>query len=133
MVQDRTAGHASAECDVLVVEDELDIQDIIAASLRAAGFRVATAANGEEALHQLAALAPRVLLLDMRMPVLDGRGFVSQARERGLNLPPLILMAATTEDYAKQWVAEIGAVGVLAKPFELEELAATVQRFLPAA
>ena len=71
-----------------------------------------------------------LVLLDMRMPVLDGWGFIRAVRERGLNLT-VVVMTATAD--ARRWAVEIGAQGVLAKPFDLDELIAEVQRLGPSA
>jgi CheY-like chemotaxis protein len=66
-----------------------------------------------------------VVLLDMRMPILDGWGFVRAIRERGISLTVVVMTAAAD---ARRWAREIGAQGVLAKPFELDDLLAAVQR-----
>jgi CheY-like chemotaxis protein len=62
----------------------------------------------------------------MRMPVLDGWGFMSAVRERGLSLSVVVMTAAAD---ARRWGREIGAHGVLAKPFELDDLLAAVRQF----
>jgi response regulator RpfG family c-di-GMP phosphodiesterase len=59
------------------------------------------------------------VLLDLRMPVLDGRGFAQAARERGLQVP---LIAMTAERDVRAWAREIEAAGHLAKPFDAEVL-----------
>jgi len=89
---------------------------------------VVTATNGVEALAALDGepSRPALVLLDMRMPILDGWGFMRAVRERGLSLSVVVMTAAAD---ARRWAHEIGAHGVLAKPFELEELIAAVQRF----
>ena len=62
----------------------------------------------------------------MRMPVLDGWGFMRAVAERGPQLSVVVMTAAAD---ARRWAREVGARGVLAKPFELDELLAAVQRF----
>ncbi len=61
----------------------------------------------------------------MRMPVLDGWGFMRAVRERGLNLTVVVMTAAAD---ARRWAREIDAQGVLAKPFELDDLLGAVVR-----
>lgn len=92
------------------------------------GFPVETARDGLEALRLLEACAPRLVLLDMRMPRLDGWGFARALRERGQDLPIVVMTAARD---ARRWADEIGARGYLAKPFELGDLLETVRRFGP--
>ena len=89
------------------------------------GFPFVTATNGAEALDAVDRDHPSLVLLDMRMPILDGWGFMRVIRERGLNLS-VVVMTATAD--ARRWGREVGAQGVLAKPFELDELVRAVQR-----
>jgi CheY-like chemotaxis protein len=91
------------------------------------GYTVATATNGAEGLAALAEALPAVVLLDMRMPVLNGWGFASALKERGVSLPIVVMSAAQD---ARRWSQEIGAASVLAKPFELDELVQAVERAL---
>lgn len=74
----------------------------------------------------LDACTPALVLLDMRMPRLDGWGFARALRERG-RTPPIVVMTAARD--ARRWADEIGARGYLAKPFELGELLEAVRRF----
>jgi two-component system, chemotaxis family, chemotaxis protein CheY len=116
------------EGPILVVDDDPTILATVADALDLEGYPVVTAANGAEALAALESEASRasLVLLDMRMPVLDGWGFMRAIRERGLSLSVVVMTAAAD---ARRWAREIGAHGVLAKPFELDELIAAVQRF----
>src|SRR3954447_24269336 len=95
---------------------------------RPRSYSVVTATNGVEALAALDGepSRPSLVLLDMRMPVLDGWGFMRAVRERGLNLSVVVMTAATD---ARRWGREIGAHGVLAKPFELDDLLSAVSQF----
>jgi CheY-like chemotaxis protein len=109
----------------LVVDDDDAIRTTVAEVLRAEGYVVNTAANGAEALVAVDQARPRVVVLDMRMPVLDGWGFVQGLTERGIRLKVLVLTA--TQD-ARRWAAEIGADGYIAKPFDLDDLLSAVER-----
>ena len=110
---------------VLVVDDDPAIRDAVRDALEAMGLRVTTASHGAEALDQVISEAPCVVLLDMRMPVMDGWGFARAIRERGMDLPVVVMTAAAD---ARRWANEIGAMGVVPKPFALSELASAVQR-----
>ena len=79
---------------ILVVEDDADIRETIAAILELEGYAVELASNGQEAVSAIDHQQPRLVLLDMRMPVLDGWGFARVVRERGLKVPIIVMTAA---------------------------------------
>jgi CheY-like chemotaxis protein len=110
---------------VLVVDDDPAIRDAVRDALEAMGMRVTTASDGAEALDHVMTEEPCVVLLDMRMPVMDGWGFARAIRERGMDLPVVVMTAAAD---ARRWATEIGAMGVVAKPFALSELINAVER-----
>ena len=117
-----------AERPILVVDDDPVILATVSEALDMEGFAVTTATNGQEALAELDRNPPSMVLLDMRMPVLDGWGFMKAIRERGINLTVVVMTAAAD---ARRWGREIGAQGVLAKPFELDELVGAIERLRP--
>ncbi|MBU6422527.1 MAG: response regulator [Chloroflexota bacterium] len=90
------------------------------------GYRVLAAQNGAEALEVLGREAPCLVLLDMRMPTMDGWGFARALREKGLRCPVVVVTAA---ENARAWAQEIGADDYLAKPFQLTDLLRIVERF----
>jgi two-component system chemotaxis response regulator CheY len=110
---------------ILVVDDDPSILETVSDILDLEGYPVETAANGAEALRLAEHTRPSLVLLDMRMPVLDGWGFARALRERGMKLPILVMTAAQS---ARRWSEEIGAEGYLAKPFELFDLLDAVER-----
>ena len=110
------------------MDDDPTILATVSEVLDMEGFAVVTATNGAEALVAVDRAVPSLVLLDMRMPVLDGWGFMRAIRERGLTLTVVVMTAAAD---ANRWGREIGAQAVLAKPFELDELLGAVQRLLP--
>ena len=115
---------------VLVIDDDPAIRDAVRDVLESAGIAVETATNGADALEKVSRLAPRLVLLDMRMPVLDGWGFATALQERGVTLPVVVMTAAAD---ASRWADEIGAIGVVAKPFGVAELISAVRRYGDAA
>jgi CheY-like chemotaxis protein len=115
----------SDEAPILVVDDDPTILATVSEALDFEGFPVVTATNGAEALEVVDRNRPSLVLLDMRMPVLDGWGFMRAVRERGLNLTVVVMTAAAD---ARRWAREIDAQGVLAKPFELDDLVGAVVR-----
>ena len=104
---------------VLVVEDNPDIRDLSVAVLEGAGYAVESAANGEEALAMLGKMRdPCLVLLDLMMPVMDGRTFLRRLSEVTLHvatLPVVVLSAAVGE-------AVEGVRRVLRKPVSPEML-----------
>jgi two-component system, chemotaxis family, chemotaxis protein CheY len=111
---------------VLVVDDDAAIRDAVRDVLEGEGILVETATDGADALQKVSRHQPKLVLLDMRMPVMDGWGFASALRELGMELPVVVMTAAAD---AKRWAAEIGAVGVVPKPFGITELLRAVRRF----
>jgi CheY-like chemotaxis protein len=111
---------------ILVVDDDAAIRSAVRDVLESEGIAVETATDGADALEKVGRLVPRLVLLDMRMPVLDGWGFASALEERGMALPLVVMTAAAD---ASRWAAEIGAIGVVAKPFGVAELIGAVRRF----
>ena len=114
-----------AEAPILIVDDDESIRQTVSEILEVEGYRVCAAANGEEALERVAETRPALVLLDMRMPVLDGWGFARVLRERGIRLPILVMTAAQN---ARGWAEEIGADGYVAKPFDLDDLLSQIER-----
>jgi CheY-like chemotaxis protein len=116
---------ASARPAILVVDDELAIRRALTDILTSQGYPVRSAQNGQEALQIVAQSEPALVLLDMRMPVMDGWTFARVLRERGLKTP-LVVMAPT--ENAVKWCFEVGGVEPLGKPFDLRQLLDTVER-----
>jgi CheY-like chemotaxis protein len=113
--------------DILIIDDDPAIRSTVAEILHDEGYRVRMAGNGMEGLAALEQQLPALILLDMRMPVLDGWGFVRALHERGLQVPFVVLTAAQD---ARRWAQEVGAIGFLPKPFDLLELLAAVEQFV---
>jgi len=111
---------------VLVVDDDSNITAAVRESLELEGYRVVTARNGVEALAQVADDVPTLILLDMRMPVMNGWEFAAQMREAGHTIPVVVMTAAAS---AQAWASEIDAHDVLPKPFTLDQLYAAITRW----
>jgi len=120
----RGGEHAGSR--VLVVDDDPSILDTVSAILSGEGYSVMSAGGGSEALALVRSWHPTLVLLDMRMPVMDGWAVARALREAGSRVPIVVMTAAES---ARRWADEIGAAGHLAKPFELLELLDCVERF----
>lgn len=111
---------------VLVVDNEASIREMLAIVLDSEGYLVDQAADGGEALTAIAKARPDVILLDMKMPGINGYEFATLYRETEGKKAPIVVITAAQS--AASAAAEIGACGYLAKPFGVEELLAAVEK-----
>jgi CheY-like chemotaxis protein len=111
---------------ILVVDDDPAIARMLRVILESDGFHVESAENGLEALRLLDGFVPQLVFLDLQMPVMDGRTFYHEFRNRGFQTPVVIVSAFN----AAQGQAELRAEGALSKPFEPDELIRVSQRLI---
>lgn len=116
---------------VLVADDVDDLRALLRARIEATGADVVEASNGQEALARLAD-APDLVLMDMHMPVMDGRDAVAKLRRDGHRLPVYACSADVMAEDVAAFLA-LGCTGALAKPVDLAALHAVLARHLPAA
>jgi CheY-like chemotaxis protein len=113
---------------ILVVDDDQSIREMIILALEDEGFEAVGAPEGESALAMIPEIQPDLILLDTRMPVMDGREFA--ARYQQLECAPAPLVILTAVDNPEEVAAEMGAAGFLPKPFDLTELSRVVCQYL---
>jgi two-component system, chemotaxis family, chemotaxis protein CheY len=116
-----------AACSVLLVEDNEDLRETLADSLRADGYAVATACDGAEALEALRVGAlPAVLVTDLMMPVMSGWELVSRLRrdDRFGALPIIVITAAGSASVP-------GSDALLRKPLRIGDLVGAIERLAP--
>jgi two-component system, OmpR family, response regulator len=124
-----SSGAAQAEARLLVVEDDPNILELLSASLRFAGFQVATACDGGAAEAAVAEHKPDLIVLDVMLPDLDGFEVVRRLRTNGTHTPVVFLTARdATED--KIHGLTLGGDDYVTKPFSLEELTARIRAVL---
>src|SRR5215208_2001114 len=111
---------------VLVVDDDEGVRAIMATALEDDGWTVETAENGRTALEALNRARPDAIILDLRMPIMDGLTFAERYRQFPEPRAPLILISATVSETA---VLATGAVTGLRKPVDLTVLLDTVREF----
>jgi len=119
---------ADGERTVLVVEDDPDLSALLAVILTEAGYPVMTAGDGIEALERVAERLPGLVLLDMRMPRMNGWEFAREFRARHGHAAPIVVVTAA--ENARLRAEEIEADGWLEKPFELDQVMREVARFI---
>ncbi|HET9754018.1 MAG TPA: response regulator [Myxococcales bacterium] len=115
---------------VLVIEDDGDIRDAIGELLEDRNYRPLLASNGAAALAELRAVEPKpcLILLDVMMPIMDGRTFRAQQQtDPALNEIPVVVLSAHAD--ASAAAVEMKADGFLKKPIDLRRLLETVDRF----
>lgn len=118
----QTENGASSNGDsrhaVLIVDDDAGLLRLLSTILRSADYLVCTAVNGSDALDVAGQHHVDVIVLDLRMPVLDGPAFFRELRARGDRTPVLVTSSYGAHDAQKQ----LGAEGAIEKPFDPDEL-----------
>ena len=108
---------------ILIVDDDAACRAVLDALL-SEDYEVEQAANGQEALDRCAEHEPDLIVLDLDMPVVDGREFVERRRAAGSPLTPIIVVSALSE--ARTTALELAARGIIPKPFNVDEVSRTV-------
>ncbi|HYL53242.1 MAG TPA: response regulator transcription factor [Acidimicrobiia bacterium] len=113
---------------ILVVDDEPNIADLVELYLRRDGYRVVKSANGEDALRAVADHRPRLVVLDVGLPDIDGLEVCR--RLRATSTTPVIFLTARDTEVDRVLGLELGADDYVTKPFSPAELAARVKAVL---
>ena len=116
---------------ILIAEDEPDIRELVAFTLRFAGHEVTTTANGEEAIQQAAQLIPDIIIMDVRMPRMTGydacRAMKADTKLKDI---PIVFLSAKGQDSEIQTGLDAGAEEYLLKPFAPDQLAERIKVIL---
>jgi DNA-binding response OmpR family regulator len=120
-VQDKTLKQFS----VLIVDDEPRILNFLSSKLKVSGYEVLTAGNGAQALEQVRAQEPGLVVLDVLMPKMDG--FETLKELRSFSSVPVIILSAKETNADKVKGFNLGADDYLAKPFNPDELVARIE------
>ena len=108
---------------ILVADDDGDVRELVVFRLERAGYRVVTAADGQEAVEVALERSPDVCVIDVMMPKLDGYQVTERLRASpGLAEVPIVLLTASVEDAAVSRGFEVGACDYIKKPFGPHEL-----------
>ena len=103
---------------ILIAEDEPDIRELVAFTLRFAGHEVTTTANGEEALQQASQIIPDIIIMDVRMPRMTGYDACRAMKaDVALKDIPVVFLSAKGQDSEIQTGLDVGAEEYLLKPF----------------
>ncbi|QIK70792.1 response regulator transcription factor [Erysipelothrix sp. HDW6C] len=113
------------KANLLVVEDDKRIQNLIAATLDASGYKYSVASSGREALQLISANNPEIIILDLGLPDMDGVEIVGAVRQNAST--PIIVVSARAEMDDKIAALDAGADDYLTKPFNTDELLARIR------
>ena len=113
---------------VLVVDDDQDLLTLVAMVLEGEGYKVLTATDGREGLDAIERSMPDLILLDMKMPIMNGWEFAKEFKSKYDAKAPIVVITAYTD--AKKRAEEIGAAGWIGKPFDLDTLVNVVNRYV---
>src|ERR1700722_10412980 len=114
---------------ILVIDDDESLRDTIGLMLEKEGFRPVLVADGATGLEQAQASAPNLILIDLRMPGINGVDVCKQLRARGATTP-VIVLSALGDEIDKVLLLEIGADDYVVKPFGTRELLARIRALL---
>ena len=121
------------EIKVLVVDDEQEIRDLLSDFLEGAGFLVAVAKNGNEALHQAKQFSPHVILLDIILPDLDGISVYESLRQnKTMSRIPVVFFSALAENMPPAFSRHKGFApyAMIPKPVSTQLLVKEIKRLL---
>jgi CheY-like chemotaxis protein len=116
---------------ILIAEDEPDIRELVAFTLRFAGHEVTATANGEEAIQQASLLIPDIIIMDVRMPRMTGYDACRAMKaDKLLKDIPVVFLSAKGQDSEIQTGLDVGAEEYLLKPFAPDQLAERIKAIL---
>lgn len=116
---------------VLIVDDEQDLRESVSMALESQGYDVIIAEDGREGISAAATHTPSLILVDYRMPELNGVEFLEELRNtEGLTETPVIIITVDPELELRRNASQLGIQGFLVKPFSMEELMQTVTNLL---
>ena len=117
-----------AKVTILIIEDEKNICDFIATTLKAQGYKTITTGLGREGISLTASQCPDVILLDLGLPDVDGMEVIRQVRS--YSAIPIIVISARTQEKEKVMALDLGADDYITKPFGSSELLARIRTAL---
>ena len=116
---------------ILVVDDEPDVQSLLSLMLKAQGYEVITAADGQEGLEKARGVAPDLILLDVMLPKLDGYKVARMLKfDEKYRHIPIIMLTAKIQEKDKQTGLEMGVNEYVTKPFDTTLLVEKVKEVL---
>jgi two-component system chemotaxis response regulator CheY len=116
----------------LIVDDSTTMRQMVAFTLREAGFEVIEAEHGQDALDKIPGRHINVVITDLNMPVMDGFTFIKSVRAMpALKFVPILMLTTESQLSKKEQGKAAGATGWIVKPFDPEKLLLTIAKVLP--
>jgi two-component system chemotaxis response regulator CheY len=116
----------------LIVDDSPTMRQMVAFTLREAGFEVVEAENGQDALNKITAQKVNIVITDLNMPVMDGFTFIKNVRAMpALKYVPILMLTTESQVSKKEQGKAAGATGWIVKPFDIDKLLQTIAKVLP--
>lgn len=116
---------------ILTADDSASMRQMIAFTLRNAGYEVIEAVDGQDALDKLAHTPVQMVLTDLNMPNVDGLQLIQRVRALpAYKYVPIVMLTTESDDAKKQSGRAAGATGWIVKPFRAEQLLAVVKKLL---
>jgi len=122
------------KCKILVVDDEPDAVELVEFNLKAAGYEVVSAEDGQEALKKARSLLPQLIVLDLMLPEVDGLEVCKiLRRDPATQAIPILMLTAKAAEIDRVLGLELGADDYVTKPFSPRELLLRIKRLLRSA
>ncbi len=116
---------------IMTVDDSASVRQMVAFTLREAGYQVLEAVDGKDALSKLDGAGAQMVITDLNMPNLDGIGLIKSLRANAAyKFIPIIMLTTESQAEKKQEGKSAGATGWIVKPFNPEQLLAVVRKVL---
>jgi two-component system chemotaxis response regulator CheY len=116
---------------IMTADDSASVRQMVAFTLKGAGYEVVEAVDGKDALSKLESTPVQMLITDLNMPNLDGIGLIKGVRANSAyRFIPIIMLTTESQDSKKQEGKSAGATGWIIKPFKPEQLVAVVKKVL---
>jgi two-component system chemotaxis response regulator CheY len=116
----------------LIVDDSTSLRQMVAFTMKEAGFDVVEGENGQEALDKSDGKNFDLVITDLNMPVMDGITLIRKLRERpNFKFTPILMLTTESQDTKKQEGKAAGATGWIVKPFNPEQMLQVVARVVP--
>jgi two-component system, chemotaxis family, chemotaxis protein CheY len=116
---------------IITVDDSASVRQMVAFTLKQAGFDVMEACDGEDALSRMNGATVHMVITDLNMPRLDGIGLIKSVRAQSAHrFIPIIMLTTESQIEKKQQGKDAGATGWIVKPFKPDQLLAVVRKVL---
>ena len=116
---------------IMTVDDSASVRQMVAYTLKSAGYRVVEAVDGKDALSKLAGSSVHMIITDLNMPNLDGIGLIKEVRSSASHkFVPVVMLTTESQDAKKMEGKQAGATGWIIKPFKPEQLLTVVKKVL---